>query len=111
MLIVYLKETFINEFADAAEEEQTEAEEENSEVSISAIQGLDNVYPFDTIVYTIEGYENGTWSLSNTKAKINRQTSKEVSITITSAKSGSIDLIYKLENGDTIVKTITIKSL
>lgn len=111
MLIVYLKETFINEFADAAEEEQTEAEEENSEVNISAIQGLDNVYPFDTIVYTIEGYENGTWSLSNTKAKINRQTSEEVSITITSAKSGSIDLIYKLENGDTIVKTITIKSL
>jgi hypothetical protein len=69
------------------------------------------VYPFDTATYTIEGYEGGIWELSNTKAKINKQTAKEVSITITSAKSGSVDLIYKLENEESIVKTITIKSL
>lgn len=113
MLIVYLRETFINEFEDAAgNKTPTENNKsENQEISVPAIQGLDSVYPFDTVVYTIQGYENGTWLLSNTKAKINRQSSEEVSITITSAKSGSVDLIYRIENEDDIVKTITIKSL
>ena len=71
MLIVYLKETFINEFADAGENKEPESE--NSEPITSAIQGLDSMYPFDTAIYKIQGYENGTWELNNTKAKINKQ--------------------------------------
>ena len=114
--MVYLKEAFINEFADPAEnaqpeDQETEPSTEPQEPTAAAIIGLDSVYPFDTLTYTIENATNGTWSLSNTKAKINSQTIDEVSITITSSKTGSIDLIYNIENEDPIVKTITIKSL
>ena len=63
------------------------------------------------LTYTIENAAGGTWYLSNSKGKIDKQTSTEVNITITSPKSGSIDLIYKRDNEDDIVKTITIKSL
>lgn len=116
LLMVYLKEAFINEFADPAEnaqpgDQETEPSTEPQEPAVAAIIGLDSVYPFDTLTYTIENATNGTWSLSNTKAKINSQTIDEVSITITSSKTGSIDLIYNIEDEDPIVKTITIKSL
>lgn len=109
MLIVYLKETFINGYAGTDQSNSTEIEE--TESSTSAIQGLDSMYPFDTATYNIQDATGGFWLLSNKKAKINKQTSEEVSITITSAKSGTVDLIYKRENEDDIVKTITIKSL
>ena len=113
--MVYLKEAFINEFADPA----NDATDENIEVpdavqeeqpGVAAIQGLDAMYPFDTANFTIDSAQEGTWSLSNNKAKINSQTTNEVSITIISSKSGSVDLIY-IENEEPIVKTITIKSL
>ena len=45
------------------------------------------------------------------KAKIEESTSPDVTIVITSAKSGSVDLIYRRENEDDIVKHIAIKSL
>ena len=110
MLIVYLKETFINEFADAGPDNPIE-DDDIPETPTSAIQGLDEVYPFDNVTYTIETEQEGHWSLSNTKARINRQSAQEVNITITSAKTGSIDLIYKIDGEEDIVKTITIKSL
>lgn len=109
MLIVYLKEAFINEFADAAQNNTNPDKED--EVPTSAIVGPNSLYPFDTATYTIEGVNAGTWSLNNNKARINSQSATEVSITITSGKSGLVDLIYNIENEDAIVKTITIKSL
>jgi hypothetical protein len=57
MLIVYMKEAFINEFEDP--EQNNQPGEEIPETGTSAIQGLDEVYPFDTATYTIEGYEGG----------------------------------------------------
>ncbi len=113
MLIIYLKETYINDMEDAAasapQEISTEPEETSSEAP--AIKGSLTIYPFDTKTYTIENAENGVWSLSNTKGRIVEQTSQSVTIEITTAKSGSIDLIYIRENEEDIVQTITIKSL
>lgn len=117
MLIVYLKETFTNEFdpvTNTTAEEPGQGSQTEIEEPINmdpAIKGKDSVYPFDKVTYTIENAENGSWYLSNNKAKIDSQTSTEVDVIITSAKSGSVDLIYKRYNEDDIVKTITIKSL
>lgn len=116
MLIVYLRETYINEFepvenltAAAGQEEPTEGEEEQSDAA--AIQGNDSLYPFDTATYSIANADNGVWFVSNNKAAIKSQTMQEAVVTIVSGKSGSVDLIYSRENEDDIVKTITIKSL
>ena len=116
MLIVYLRETYINEFepvenltAAAGQEEPTEGEEEQSDAA--AIQGNDSLYPFDTATYSIVNADNGVWFVSNNKAAIKSQTMQEAVVTIVSGKSGSVDLIYSRENEDDIVKTITIKSL
>lgn len=118
MLIVYLKETFRNEFepveniggnAATGDEEPTEPIDEPS--GVPAIQGNDSLYPFDTAIYTIENAENGVWFVSNSKAAIKHQTMSEAEVTIVSGKSGSVDLIYSRENEEDIVKTITIKSL
>jgi hypothetical protein len=82
MLIVYLKEAFINEFEDAegvAEDSSDEIQDEI--IDAAAIQGPDSLYPYDSGIYTIENNLDGTWSLSNNKAVINKQTTNEVNIT------------------------------
>lgn len=111
MLIVYLKETFINEFEDAEGAAQGSSDETQEDITgARTIQGKDSLYPYDIATYTIEEGLEGTWSLSNNKAMINRQNATEVNITVTTSKSGTVDLIYT-NNDETIVKTITIKSL
>ncbi len=114
MLIIYLKEAFINEFAETESGESTEIEKPSTEipgVEAAAIIGPNELYPFDNKTYTIQNVDNGQWILSNAKARINNQSSTSVDITIVTAKSGMVDLIYRRENEDDIVKTITIKSL
>jgi hypothetical protein len=66
MLIIYLKETFTNEFEPVdnnntiENNSQEETENENSELNIEPIIiGQDIVSPFDNVVYTIENAENG----------------------------------------------------
>lgn len=117
MLIIYLKEAFTNEFEpiDNSLENQNktdeEQEEQQSEIILTPyIEGVDFGYPFDTLKYTIKNADNGVWLLSNLKAKISEEDNQNVSITIVSAKSGTVDLIYRINNED-VVKTITIKSL
>ena len=115
MLIIYLKETFTNEFEPAsnntaaAQEEDSSETEENDTAII--IEGPDSAYPFDELDYTIKNANNGIWLLSNTKAKINNQTNTGITITIVTAKSGSVDLIYKINDEEEIRKTISIQSL
>ena len=115
LLIVYLKEAFTNEFdpvTNTTDPDQPDVPGENdTPTGIAAIKGPEELYPFDRASYIIENADNGFWYLSNTKGKIESQSSEGVDITITSAKSGTIDLIYRRENEDDIVKTITIKSL
>ena len=117
LLIVYLKEDFVNEFdpvtntTDDAAGGDAPIEPDIPVIGVPAINGSDELYPFDKATYRIENAENGTWLINGIKGKIESQTSEQVNIIITSAKSGAIDLIYRRENEDDIVKTITIKSL
>ena len=117
MLIVYLKETFVNEFEpvtnEIAEEPVPETPTETPEepIVVAAINGKDSLYPFDKAIYSIENAENGNWYLSNTKGRIESQTSEKAVVIITSAKSGEVDLIYRRENEEDIIKHIIIKSL
>jgi hypothetical protein len=114
LLIVYLKETFTNEFdpvTNTTKPENTEPSGDEPIIGTATIIGKDQLYPFDKASYAIENAEGGSWSLSNTKGRIDRQTDTTVDITITSPKSGAIDLIYKREGKEDIVKNITIKSL
>lgn len=114
MLIVYLKEAFVNEFEDNENVLNnriiSNEEEEENDILTPYIQGADFGYPFDTLSYTIKNADSGMWKLSNTKAKISEENGQNVLITIVTAKSGTVDLIYKI-NDIEIVKTITIKSL
>ena len=115
MLLIYLKETYINEFdpvddlnAGIGSDDTEEPVEEP--IGVAAINGADSVYPFDTIVYTIENAENGVWFVSNTKAAIVSQTAEQAEVKILATKKGSFDIRYSRENEEDIVKTITINS-
>ena len=122
MLIVYLKETFENQFETndnttqeykdaeaAAQEAETQVQEDIEE--IPAIRGERFVaYPYDELDFSVVNAGGGMWLLSNTKAKINHQTTQMVTITIVTGKGGSVDLIYRRNGEEDIVKTITIES-
>ena len=115
LIEVQLKETFRNTIADKkkAEEEALkpiDPEPGEEEQTLPHIIGDAIVYPYDTKTYTIVNLNGGTWKLSNNKAKITAQTDSEVTIVITTSKSGSIDLIYSKDEND-IIYNITIKSL
>ena len=115
LIEVQLKETFRNTIADEkkAEEEALkpiDPEPGEEEQTLPHIVGDTVVYPYDTKTYTIVNLNGGTWKLSNNKAKITAQTDSEVTIVITTSKSGSIDLIYSKDEND-IIYNITIKSL
>ena len=115
LIEVQLKETFRNTIADEkkAEEEALKPinpEPGEEEQTLPHIIGDTIVYPYDTKTYTIVNLNGGTWKLSNNKAKITAQTDSEVTIVITTSKSGSIDLIYSKDEND-IIYNITIKSL
>ena len=115
LIEVQLKETFRNTIADEkkAEEEALKPivpEPGEEEQTLPHIIGDAIVYPYDTKTYTIVNLNGGTWKLSNNKAKITAQTDSEVTIVITTSKSGSIDLIYNKDEND-IIYNITIKSL
>ena len=54
MLVIYLKETFINEFEDNNTETGIDNNNEGkNDIPIIRIDGKDFVYPYDTIEYSI----------------------------------------------------------
>ncbi len=63
MLIIYLKETFTNEFDPVTneldKEENSSIEEQPSLDLQPTIKGKDEVYPFDTAEYTINNISGG----------------------------------------------------
>jgi hypothetical protein len=60
MLIIYLKEAFINEFDPVINTTNEENNSQETDVDMEyTILGEDTVNPFDKIVYTIENIEGG----------------------------------------------------
>ena len=109
MLIIYLKETFINEFEDKQSEEVNNEEQEI--ITDKYIEGKNILYPFDIATYNIVGANGGQWIIDGNKAKINIQNENSIEIQVVSAKSGSFTLIYKRTNEEDIIKKVIIKSL
>lgn len=104
IIIIALKEWYQNTIAETA------AQEDMPEVT-SAIVGPSAVYPYETIIYTIDNNLSGSWEVSNTKAKILEQTNSTAIVNIVTGKSGKFDLIYKQDNEEDIVLNVTINSL
>ena len=60
MLIIYLKEAFINEFDPVINTTNEENNSQETDVDMEyTILGEDTVNPFDKVVYTIENIEGG----------------------------------------------------
>ena len=75
------------------------------------IQGPATVYPYDIQSYNITGYQGeGSWYINNNKAKIVSQSNSEVTIEIISGRSGTFDLIYKKNDGQEEILTVSIES-
>ena len=106
-VVILLKEHYTNTIEDKVKEEQAE----KPSLTPSSIDGPLTVYPYDEVEYTYLDDDNGVWEVDNLKAKIINQTSKKVSIAITTGKSGNFNLIYKKENGEIITNSIVIESL
>ena len=113
IILIGLKEYYQNTIEEAVEEEEKQKEEQKPEqdITIPYINGPEVVYPYDEVSYTIENSENGTWSVSNTKAKIISQSNNEVKIIITTGRSGNFSLIYTTENNEDIILPVEIESL
>ena len=112
MLIIYLKEAFINEFDPVINTTNEENNSQETDVDMEyTILGEDTVNPFDKIVYTIENIEGGDWVLVGSKARIIEKTENSVTISIVSAKSGNIEIKYVKNNEIIATKNVVIKSL
>lgn len=109
ILAVYLKEDYTNEWAP---EEIPKAKPEVSiPVNTVRIDGPAQVYPYDIVEYNILNATGGKWLLSNGRAKILNQSEKSVKIEITTGKSGSVSLVYKIDGKQDVIFNIDILSL
>lgn len=106
---VYLDEDYQNSIEDAEKGEIPEIEIPDKDSP--HIEGNIFVKPYDIVEYKILNAENGTWSVSNDKAKIIEQNNSYVKIEIVTGKSGAFDLIYNRDNEENIVLSVRIESL
>lgn len=90
IIAVYLKEDFTNKFEGLSEP----IEEPEKPDGLPRIEGPQIVRPFEIYNYTRLGINSGTWSLSNNCAKIISQSGNEITIEITTGRSGQVDLIH-----------------
>ena len=110
ILTVYLKEDYTNEWAP---EEKPEVVPPTATLPINAIRidGPIEVYPYDIIEYQILNSKGGKWLLSNNRARILNQSETSVKVEITTGKSGSVSLIYKVDGMKDVIQNIEILSL
>ena len=106
---VYLDEDYQNSIEDAEKGEIPEIEIPDKDSP--HIEGNIFVKPYDIVEYKILNAENGTWSVSNDKAKIIEQNNSYIKIEIITGKSGAFDLIYNRDNEENIVLSVRIESL
>ena len=105
---VYLDEYFDNEF-----EETTGIEEEVIiDNGVPYIDGPQNVTALDcSIVYQIKNISNGEFVVNSDKVKIVKTDMNTCVIDITSGKSGSFDIIYKVDGILQAAMKVKISSL
>ena len=105
---VYLDEYFDNEF-----EETSEIEEEVIiDNGVPYIDGHQNVTALDcSIVYQIKNISNGEFVVNSDKVKIVKTDMNTCVIDITSGKSGSFDIIYKVDGILQAAMKVKISSL
>lgn len=115
MLVIYLKETFINEFEDSNTETNIDNDSEGeNDIPIIKINGKDSIYPYDTIEYSINfSEEDGKWEIISGKENIivNFADNQKINLTVSTSKTGNFTLCYKRPNKNDIIKNIIIKSL
>ena len=111
LLIIYLKETFTNEFEQKDDVTEEDASPSEGDISTSSISGPDFIYPFDKGTFSIENINGGDWVLTGSKAKIVEKTDTTVTISIVSAKSGNVEIKYIKDNETIATKNVVIKSL
>ncbi len=108
---VCLGEWYNNEFAEEPEQKPTEPDEGDIELPIPRIDGPNVVHPFDIVEYTIVGFNEGEWSISNNrKANFVKSKGNVITIEIITGKSGKFDLTYKSKD-QYVTLPIEIKSL
>lgn len=110
IIIVLLKEYYMNSIEEAIEKEKQE-EKVETDTTIPHIEGDLVVYPYDIKTYSIQGVSGGIWDINSSKVIIKTQSETEVTIEVISGRSGKFELRYKRENEDDIVLNITIESL
>lgn len=108
---VCLGEWYNNEFSEESEQKPTEPDKETNEQPSLRIDGPNVVHPFDIVEYTIIGFNEGQWSISNNKkANFIKSEGNVVTIEIITGKSGKFDLTYTSED-QSVTLPIEIKSL
>lgn len=107
LIEVALKEDFTNSY----EEEEIIVEKIPEETVY--IDGPNKTYPFEIFTFSvINGNGKGAWEIDNLKkAFILNQTAFEVTLKITTSKSGEFNLLYKEKDNEVAKKLVTIESL
>lgn len=108
---VCLGEWYNNEFAEEPEQKPIESDKEDIKLPMPRIDGPNVVHPFDIVEYTIIGFDEGEWSISNNKkANFIKNEKNVITIEIITGKSGKFNLTYKSKN-QYVTLPIEIKSL
>lgn len=105
-----LKEDFENKFGPNLEEAIPEIKPEVLPEDTPQILGDNIIYPFDEKTYYIKNASNGTWIYDKRYVKLIDSNETFIAIEV-KGDSGEFDLIYRQEDKEDIVKTITIDSL
>lgn len=105
-------EVYLNEYADnSMEDAMVQEEEVVIDTAAPYIDGPQVVYPYDeALVYSIKNITNGAFVVNSNLIKVNEMNSDSISLDIITGKTGSFDIIYKVEGIDDIVLNVKIKS-
>lgn len=110
VIMITVKEDFQNSMEENKESDAIDGDNK-PEPGVIYIDGPAVIQPYDITSYTIAGVSSGSWSISNTKAKIIDSDANSVTIEVITGKSGSFDLAYKRDGEEDIVLPIRIISL
>lgn len=112
---VALKEYYQNTIEEN-EKERIEREKEEKPILSERIIGADVVDAYETVTYSIEGFEgealeSGRWQVNNSKILILEQNYNNVKLKINTGRSGNFTLSYLVYNEVRVTLDIKIESL